>query len=230
MVTRQTRIFAPPRLPYDGDTWAETLLGRVIRPLVANQTALEWFWFSRYAEGRKDSNADSDIGRIPTDFEWPDQLYRSVRFRFQVADDKLEGFERNGHGTIQEEECAISDWRPYDLVSDLGGDRFVGEDRDEPRRVERAQLVVAFLQAVSRLVLHSLIGPVDGRFGAEENGDFLNPLGSSFESMHHMFCNITCLPLRAFLFSDGSRLAIGTRPDACQESGWGVIGEQPILF
>ena len=47
MANRQTRIFVPSTEPM-GD-WAETLIGRVFRPLTEEFSAsLAWFWFSRY--------------------------------------------------------------------------------------------------------------------------------------------------------------------------------------
>lgn len=62
MLTRQTRIFVPSSEPLQD--WAETLLGRVLLPLLqAPDCPLIWFWFSRYGAGLEDSQ-DCSLGKI----------------------------------------------------------------------------------------------------------------------------------------------------------------------
>lgn len=229
MSIRQTRIFVPNVLPYDTETWVETLLGRVIQPLLQSHSTVDWFWFSRYIASSADSG-DCDVSVVPKDFQL-NGLLRSLRFRFELSDTNVRAFEREGSLRITNEGCVISDWRDYDLVGDLGGDRFVGLVRDTIRRAERAKLVVSFLSIVSKLVLHSLIGPdVEGRFRVESNDDQQNPLKSSFESMHHLFCNITGVPLRVRVFSDGSQTFVGTDWYAPQQAGWRVIQDICIRY
>jgi hypothetical protein len=146
---------------------------------------------------------------VPQEFEL-NGLLRSLKFRFALPDTEVQAFEQEGSRRITDEGCVISDWRDYGLAIDLGGDRFVGEVRDASRRGERAKLVLSFLDAVSKLVLHSLIGPdAQGRFRLESNDDYQqNPLGSSFESMHHLFCNITGVPWCVQVVSHGSQISI----------------------
>ncbi len=229
MAIRQTRIFVPDLMPYDTENWAETLLGRVIQPLLQNCPTVDWFWFSRYIATSTDSG-DCDISVIPKEFQ-TGGLFRSLRFRFQLSDANIQTFEQAGSLEINRDGCAISDWRDYDLVADLGGNRFVGEVRDNLRRRERANLVVSFLNSISRLVLNSLIGPdADGRFRAESNDDSQNPLLSSYESMHHLFCNMTALPLRVLVFSDGSQTFVGTDWSGPQQASWKVVQEIRIRY
>ncbi len=191
MAARQTRVFVPWEEPYDNDDWCETLLGRVIKPLVDEHPSLEWFWFSRYRQRRAGSSEDCCLGKIPPEFERA-TLWRSVRFRFDIPETDRGRFEREGTVRIREKGCAISDWREFDTVSDLGGNRFLGGKRCQSRQIERSELVTSFLQAISKLVLHALVGPDDeGRFRVERNDHDQNPLGSSFQSLHHMFCNIS---------------------------------------
>ncbi len=228
MAIRQTRIFVPNAVPYDSENWVETLMGRVIRPLVESNSRLEWFWFSRYHLPRGVDDGDCDISGIPADFEKDGHL-RSLRFRYQIPDKNQRAFEEEGKRMIVAERCVISDWRDHDLLKDLGGDRFVGQVQDVDRRAERANLVVSYLHSVSKLVLHALVGPdQDGRFRMENNNDSQNPLGSSFESMHHLFCNITAVPLRVRIFTDGSQQSIGTGQPA--GPNWRLVQDIPIRY
>jgi hypothetical protein len=45
LVYRQIRIFVLPG--FDGNHWVETVVGRVIKPVVERHKP-EWMWFSRY--------------------------------------------------------------------------------------------------------------------------------------------------------------------------------------
>jgi len=230
MAIRQTRIFVPNAVPYNGETWAETLLGRVIQPLLQSHPTIHWFWFSRYYAPPSIDSGDCDINFVPKEFQINESL-RSFRFRFALPDSDTQTFEENGSLRIKDEKCVISDWRDYGLVADLGGNRFVGEVRDNARRTERANLVVSFLHSLSKLVLHTLIGPdTEGRFHIESNDDRQNPLYSSFNSMHHLFCNITAVPLRVLIFSDGSQTFFGTDWYTPQQVGWKVLQDIHIHY
>jgi len=204
MVIRQTRIFVPPASPFDDTQWCETLVGSVIAPLVS-QT--EWFWFSRYIAPRTDSG-DCDINKVPEEFGVginDQRLYRSLRFRYQISDDQANSFEIDARGLIYQHGCIISDFRLFTMVEDLGGDRFVGGERSEQRRVERAELMIKYLCDVCQIFIHCLEGPDDiGKFRLEMNDNKQqNPHGSTFESIHHLFCNITSVPLRVLISQHG---------------------------
>lgn len=230
MAIRQTRIFVPNAMPYNGDTWAETLLGRVIQPLIQSHPTLDWFWFSRYYASPSIDSGDCDVNIVPKEYQIDGSL-RSLRIRFELPDSNTRAFEENGSLRIREEKCFISDWRDYGLVADLGGNRFVGEVRNDARRAERAKLGVSFLHSLSKLVLHTLVGPdAEGRFRVESNDDRQNPLHSSFNSVHHLFCNITAVPLRLLVFSDGSQTFIGTDWYTPQQAGWKVLQDVRIHY
>jgi hypothetical protein len=193
MIVRQTRIFVPNTPPFDGDTWTESILGNVIAPLAREHPSLQWFWFSRYVQPRADSG-DCDISEIPEKFAI-DELFRSVRFRYAIPEEEGGGFEHRARELIDASGARISDFRRYDWVADLGGDRFVGQERSDSRRENRAELVANCLSTVCRLTLDCLRGPdQDGRYRFEENDSDQNPHGSTFESLHHLFCNITNVP------------------------------------
>lgn len=221
MAFLQTRIYAPKFPPYDDARWAETMMARIIDPLTSDD-GLEWFWFTQYASVSPEF-ADSDGTNAPVGF-FDGQICRSLRFRFEVDDSRREDFLAKAVALIDRERCWIADWRPYD-ESELGGDRFLGEDRGDARRKRRLALVLDYTQCVSRLALHSLIPADDqGRFRYETNDNPQNPHGSSFFSLHHLFCNPTEVLLTVLVSSDGSNLACGTRqyPPA-------VLTESPTL-
>ena len=205
MAIRQTRIFVPPTTPFDNLLWVETLVGLVIAPLV---TQTEWFWFSRYIAPKTDGG-DCNIESIPDEFGVNQNgngasFFRSLRFRYQVNDQQRENFETLLRETILGHNCAISDFRDYSHVDDLGGDRFIGGERTHQQRLERANLIVKYLCDISQIFIHCLQGPDEnGRFQLESSDSNQNPQGSIFESAHHLFCNMTNVPLRILISQNG---------------------------
>jgi hypothetical protein len=214
-VSMQTRIFVPNKPPYDKDTWAETAMGQIVAPLVTEFPDLKWFWFSRYLQSADDSG-DTEIGKIPKEFfieiaQPKLTVHRSLRLRFCIPATKLGEFEGMGEKLIKAQGCAISDWRDWDLTADLGSDRTIGENVTPERRAARAGISARFYHATSQLALHCLVGPdKDGYFRFEKNANQQNPLGSSFETPHHVFCNITEVPLSVLVNSDDKQIYIGT--------------------
>ena len=240
MGIRQTRIFASSREP-DSD-WAETLVGRVIRQLVSEYAdRLEWFWFSRYGSPVDDSD-DCDIARIPSEYKQPlaageRAVHRSVRFRYAIDDAGQEAFERRALQLIGEQGYRVSDFRPYDFVGDTGGRRLLGVENRQPGRAQRrAELVTRFYMATCRLMLDALIGPDEnGRYRSETNDDLdQNPRGSSFQSLHHLYCNITGVPTDVYVFQKKGSNVIGfgtfIHPPPAPEGGWDDSSAHPIWF
>lgn len=203
MATEQTRIFIPWKEPYDEDmsTWHfyPTVLGRVIEPQVQIYPDLEWFWFSCYREEEEGSMGDCCLKMIPKDFKHFENgrvYWNSIRFRFAIDDDKMPAFRCTFRSRIEECGCAISDFREFRMLEQIAIERFLGEPRTPQRKERRAALVTSFLHVISELVLHSLVGSPEGQRYHFESNDMKreNPLGSSFESMHHMFQNMTRVP------------------------------------
>ena len=211
---RQTRVFVPFREPEEG--WAETLIARIIRPLTDRfSDRLGWFWFSRYGEF-SDELDDCEPGKISSEYLRPrvggGPSHRSVRFRYSIADGHLEEFEQCAKTLIDEHGYRISDFRPYDIVADIGSGRFLAVENRLPGRAERrARLVTEFYMASSWLVLDALVGPdADGRYRLETNDDLReNPRGSTFQSIHHLFCNITGTPTDVYVFQKAGLDIIG---------------------
>jgi len=105
MGTRQTRIFVRSDEP---DDWAETLVGRVLRPLTAEfSDSLNWFWFSRYGQPA-DESGDCDIVQISAEYK-VGGMHRSLRFRYDVADDQQTAFETRALELINGNAYRVSD-------------------------------------------------------------------------------------------------------------------------
>ena len=197
MTIRQTRIFVPPVTPFNDFFWPETLVGAILAPIT---TVTEWFWFSRYCLPKDKDPGDCDVHSIPDEFGVNQFFqtigalgyFRSMRFRYKVPDDQEESFEANLRERIVSNGCVISDFRPYIIMDDLGGDRFIVPDSSLHRRIERVDLMVNFLCDVCRLFIHALEGPdIDGKYHLETNKNQNNLGGTLFESGRHLFCNIT---------------------------------------
>lgn len=240
MPTRQTRVFVLSAEPL-GD-WAETLIGKVFAPLAREfDEALEWFWFSRYVLPANDS-ADCQIEAIPDEFKQlldpgGNALHRSMRFRFSVSGELQEAFERRASELIAAGGYCISDFRPYDSVDDTGSNRFLGlENRGEGRREQRAALITNLYSVIAQLVVDALVGPDEqGRFRFEINDDTLNnPRSSTFQSVLHLFCNITDVPTDVYLFhkTDSGLIGCGTFMSAPPAPGgtWDSVTSHPIRY
>jgi hypothetical protein len=231
MLARQTRIFGKSDEPAD---WAETLIGRVFRPLTKDfAESLEWFWFSRYG-GPADESGDCDVSRIPDDYKRPPEpggipFHRSVRFRFNISDHaQATTFEKRAEEVICDSGYSISDFRDYAFVEDTGNNRFLGvENRGSGRAEQRAAAVTRFYHAVSLLVIDALVGPDEGgRFRMETSDDLgQNPRGSTFQSLLHLFSNITNAPTDVYVYRKAAASLVGFGtfmypPPAAPEGGW----------
>lgn len=234
MTNRQTRIFVRHNEPLND--WAETLLGQVVRPVLEEYAScVRWFWFSRYVSPINDS-ADCDIKLIPTEFKQPIEgttqpCHRSIRFRYDVTEADQERFEDGLRNLINHFGYAISDVREYDQVADTGSSRFLGvENRQSGRDAIRAQLVTQLYEDISRLVLDGLVGPdARGRYRIETNDHTENPNGSTFESIHHMFFNITMVPLSVLFSDEQSPQLFGTYWGKVQRTQKRVLDEAPFV-
>jgi len=242
MLVRQTRVFVRSDEP--ANDWWQTLIGKVFRPLTGEfRDYLEWFWFSRYACEEQVDSGDCDISAIPNEYKQPLQpggsrFHRSMRFRFNIADQaQFASFARRANELISQGGYCISDFREYDFVADTGSNRFLGVENREPetRRHQRAALTTEFYQSTSKLVLDTLVGPDEnGRFRLERNDDPQNPRESTFQSLLHLFCNITDVPTDVLVYSKANPNLmvlstiyeqVGTPP-----GGWDNVTAYPIRY
>ncbi len=173
------------------------LLAGSLLPVSENlKESLEWYWFTRYVSGREESSGDCDIASIPAQFEDLRQhVFQSIRFRYSITEDAREAFEARCRAFIEQEGCAISGFRDYAMVGDLGNDDHLEEPRTAERRERRAELVVANYYSVSKLVIDALAGPEgDGRFRLPFRQDLDLQRRTPFHKIHHIFCNATGIP------------------------------------
>lgn len=61
-------------------------------------------------------------------------------------------------------------------------------------------------------MLDALVGPdTAGRYRLEQNGDLVqNPRAYTFQSVHHLFCNMTEVPLDVLVCLRGLNYEVGT--------------------
>jgi hypothetical protein len=132
---------------------------------------------------------------------------------------------------------------PTEIQKGLSGPRcFAGRlhlyrKLTKPGRAEqRAKLAIEFYHVTSKLVIDALVGPdQSGRFRLEANEDVTqNPRGSTFQSLLHLFCNITSVPIDVYVFQKANPNLIAYSmfmyaPDT-PAGGWDSITAVPIRF
>lgn len=222
-------IFVPPNAPF-GDNWVEQILGSVIKPVVEQyEDQLRWIWMTRYSG----PYAEPDFARghrLPEEYR-SDSWYRFIVFRASVDDSSREELHNQTIQFAGKAGCFTkpSGWEPYDVVEDLGRDRFVRQNASPDERSTRALLVVRFVDAYVRLMLDALNENEEGVWDLEPNGDReQNPHGSFFESVHHLFWNSTRVPTSVLLAPRSNGLLVRTlwmdtvqrQYDPQVDSGW----------
>lgn len=216
MQSLQTRIFVLPQEPHE--TFVETLVGRTIAPLCqVFSAALKWFWFTRYTQiiGQPgEDRGDCDFDAIPPQYKLGfvgnPPLHRSVRFRFGVIDDAAQEVVQSLGNLIAANGYAHSGVIEWNQLNDAGSGRFLATENTTPaRQVQRAALVTEYYYSICRLFSDALVGPDENNcFRLETNSHEQNPNKSTFESLHHIFCNITEPPLDVLI---DTGISVGTR-------------------
>jgi len=185
--------------------WVEQILGTVVRPLDDDfGDSIRWLWVTRYAEPIEVARRD-DVGKytknhpIPNTHVTEEQTVRYITFRvFRLSAEQevKQEIEKKAVELAQDAGYWVVPWVDFDVTSDkqLGSDRFIHKEADSEKRAARARLVVSFVDATIRLMLHSLVEE-DGQWKLERNTHGENPDGSFFQSIHHLFCNATNVPL-----------------------------------
>ncbi|MFH0846801.1 MAG: lantibiotic dehydratase C-terminal domain-containing protein, partial [Chloroflexota bacterium] len=173
MIHKSLHLQLPSSKPFDRDNWFESFVGNFVLPLL--ETGLvDRYWFSRYQ--------DSTHGK-------------HVRFRFFTKD--YQALEPNIlQLTSKWSVKNLGDEDNYTLVGDLGTDRFLGDNHRQTDREKRANLVFDFLYTTSRLFVDFLSHhDVDGYWYLENETRSGQNFHTAFESLHHLYCNITEPPI-----------------------------------
>lgn len=172
----------PNAVPFDAANWFETFVGQIVVPLVRTGK-IQRYWFTRYETGGK----------------------KSASFRFYTRD--VNGIEKKAkelalslHATGGTADLA------YDAGEISGHPRFLGTNQRQTDGKARKELIWDFLHASAALYLDCLSHQDgQGRWNLEVNKDQLNcSTGETFESFHHMFCNITGFEPQIYYFQDAA--------------------------
>ncbi|OGO06397.1 MAG: hypothetical protein A2Y73_04495 [Chloroflexi bacterium RBG_13_56_8] len=203
-------IFAPCSEPY-GDNWVEQILGTTLKPLHQQFTdSVRWLWATRYSGLY--SNENPPVGcALPEEYQ-SDGRYRYIMVRASAEEAFQKKLQYRSIELASEAGCYTDPrgWVDYDVVADLGSNRYIREEATPEQRVQRAKLVAYFIDATVKLMLDMLAQDEKGRWRFELSTHEQNPKGSVFESVHHLFCNATCAPTTVLVSHKDNQLGIGT--------------------
>jgi len=183
VIEREASIYVKPQ----GTYWATTVLGELAATITG--AAFDWCWVTKYG---LPWTADPTHHNVPVSFKVLEngaELGVFVKLRYRSADPTA--FE-----TQVRQVAARCGWHAvfadYDLVADLGTDRFLAQEQGgtPTRRRQRAERLVAFLHETLLLALDTLVKDGnDWRF--EHSTHQENPTGTTFQSVVHLVCNLT---------------------------------------
>jgi len=204
------QVFAPDDGSYR-DNWVVQILGTTAKPLYQQyRDDIRWLWVTRYSGPYSEDNPPVGC-RVPEGYLLGG-YYRYVLFRASIEGQSEESFYDQAIRLAGEAGCYTDPrgWIDYDIVADLGCNRFIRAEANFEERAERARLVVHFVDATVRLMLDLLIHTEDGIWRFEQSTHPQNPNGLMLESVHHLFCNATCVPTTVLLSLLGCQLQITT--------------------
>lgn len=172
MTHKSLHLQLPSCKPFDQDNWFESFVGEFVLPLLATEL-IDRYWFSRYQ--------DQTLGK-------------HVKFRF---------FTKDYPALEPKISILMSKWTLKDLgdeveytpVGDLGSPRFFGDNQRQTDKEQRASLVFDFFYATCRLFVDFLSNSdANGYWYLEKEEKSGQNFHTAFESLHHLFCNITDCP------------------------------------
>jgi hypothetical protein len=189
--------------------WVEQILGDVVLPLLTQfGQKIEWIWLTRYMDNYNQDNPP--VGYKLTDEYKGHGFYRYVVFRCSVDKSIEPELHLLAQNLAKEKGYFAPEWLIYNVVDDLGNDRFAPTDASSQFRQDRAHLVVRLIDSTVRLMLHSLIRDEKGMRRLEKNVSPQNPNGSIFESLHHLFCNASGVPINVLVSKRSNEISFQT--------------------
>ena len=193
------------------DTWEEQIIGNVIKPAYEEYgDKVERIWITRYMQPYPAKEGHTP----PENMELNESKYLYLTFRAQVQEDSREAFCEEVIQLVKEHEYYIGPegWSSYDLVGDLGNNRFIREDATDKEREVRANLVFSYMDSVARLIINALIFDEElGKWKKESNSDKNNSERDYFQSLHHLFCNATKVPVSVLVTTRKNQVSVITR-------------------
>jgi cytochrome P450 len=180
---REALIFVQPQ----GVDWATTVLGELAAAIRAG--AFDWCWATKYGPPWGEDAAHHNV---PESFKVVENgSERGVFVKLRYRSDDPTSFETQVRQVA--EGCGWhAVFADYDLVADLGTDRFLAQEQGgtPTRRRQRAERLVAFLHEALLLALDTLVKDGnDWRFERSTHQE--NPTGTTFQSVVHLVCNLT---------------------------------------
>lgn len=182
----------PKHKPFDRGDWFEAFIGNFVIPIL-DRKLIHSYWFSRYSEVRNN------------------QYVNEVRFRIKIKDYSLI-------------ESQVDDLiKHFNLASMIGEEnyqgaefldrRFNGEKLKKGSPIKRQQLIWNFLYAASSLYVDTFSHKdQDNYWYREENHDRSNNIdGETFESIHHLMCNLSNFSPRVDLLERADQTGKMTR-------------------
>ena len=208
---------------FDGNEyWAETCFAIfMLNVYFPNKDDFKWFWFTRYQMPlekdafikkyiKSDKKFYRKIEKSKKDYE-KDLLkqmdgdeYRCIYIRMSVDKNKKDELKKSIEDCAEKHGYKAVNFEPYNLVGDLGSDRFSPPRFNDKRldknlKVVRANEIVQYMFSVCKMFFWSLKKDSNGCYVPEKNNEPCNSTSkSTLESYHHMFCNITDVPLYVF--------------------------------
>lgn len=171
MEQRELYAKLPNSRPFDTDVFFPTFVGSFVLPLLATQNITR-YWFTQYGSAEN----------------------REIRFRYEL--DSFARLQRQFDGLVAQLGLTVNNSAPFDVVGDLSGIRFLGINQRQKDYRARGEIIFDYLHATARLYIDTLSHcDGNGYWHREDNQDRgNNDKGDSFETYHHLLCNMTGVP------------------------------------
>lgn len=102
-----------------------------------------------------------------------------------------------------------SEHHDFDIHADLGGNRFRDPNQQNSTSIDRGSKIFDFLHASAILILDQLLEKENGYWIRETSPDHgNNHFGSPLESIHHLFCNESCVRTAVGIVQNGQHAQI----------------------
>ncbi len=189
MPDREVSIYPP----VGSVNWGSTVLGEFKSLL--SRSSLVWCWATKYTpEWHEDPTHHGTPEKFAVEFHDGKMRGCFVKIRYRSTD--VAAFETDVQTTVDRLGWHAH-FADFDVVQDLGSDRFVPEEQlslpteeEQGRREQRADLLVSFLYHGLMLALDALVFE-NNEWRFENNTHAANPTGTTFQSVVHLICNLT---------------------------------------
>ncbi len=171
MEQRELYAKLPNNPPFDTDAFFPTFVGSFVLPLLATQNITR-YWFTQYGSAGN----------------------RQIRFRYEL--NSFAQLQPQFDALVTQLGLTVNNSAVFDVVGDLSGQRFLGTNQRQTNYRARGEMIFDYLHATARLYIDTLSHcDANGYWHREDNQDRgNNDKGDSFETYHHLLCNMTGVP------------------------------------